>query len=150
MPEAAPTKKVISSSEPASLDRLPRSERPPQRSPFDRVVHPPGWDDDEPIFDLRGLRPEIATAIITQHVLGRHFWARLTLRGFSAAKYARKIGLPARDLWTFFNGHRVVRFSTICALYRSLPPTDWPDWEEINEEVDEIRKRSLEWMARQK
>lgn len=130
--------------------RLPRNQRPPEGSPISRAVFPPGWRDDEPIFDLRGLRPEIATAMMMQHVLGQHFWAQITLKGFSVTRYAKKIGLPAPDLWNFFNGNRLVRFSTIAALYTALPEENWPDMVVVEAKVGIIRNRSEEWMSQQK
>jgi hypothetical protein len=113
-------------------------------------VFPPGWKTENPIFDLRGLRPEIAAAMMMQHVLGRHFWAQITLKGYTASSFGREIGLPAPDLWNFFNGSRLVRFSTIAYLYKTLPEDAWPNMVDVDAKVELIRRRSERWGAEQK
>ena len=118
-----------------------------QISPHSRALPPWGWDTEEPTFDLRGLRADVATAMMMQHVLGRHFWGRITLRGYSSTAFAKKMGVIPSDLWYFFNGHRFVRFATIAALYANLPEEDWPDMVVVEAKTGIIRNRSEQWMA---
>ncbi len=123
-----------------------KRNRVAQPLPYKCVLHPPGWDVDEPIFKLDGLRPEIATAILMQHVLARHFWGQITIRGHKISTFAKQHNISNRDLYYFFNGHRLVRFATIATLFATLPEDAWPDMKQVVKKVRHLHNRSRDML----